>query len=67
VGIVNRRNAVIGWAVWKVGKRVGKRKARGAAPSVEGGRPNKSLVAVVLAAAAGAFAFLRGRRSEDES
>ena len=65
MGIVNRRNAVMGWAVWKVAKRVGKRKARGAAPSVEGGKPNKSLVAVVLAAAAGAVAFLRGRRSED--
>ena len=65
MSIVNRRNAVMGWAVWKAAKRVGKKKARGAAPSVEGGKPNKSLVAVVLAAAAGAVAFLRGRRSED--
>ncbi len=65
MGIVNRRNAVMGWAVWKIGKRVGKKKARGAAPSVEDGKPNKSLVAVVLAAAAGALAFLRGRRSDD--
>jgi hypothetical protein len=64
VSIVNRRNAVMGWAVWKVAKRVGKKKARGAAPTVEDGKPNKSLVAVVLAAAAGAAAFLRGRRSE---
>jgi hypothetical protein len=54
----------MGWAVWKVAKRVGKKKARGAAPTVEDGKPNKSLVAVVLAAAAGAAAFLRGRRSE---
>ena len=65
MGIVNRRNAVMGWAVWKVAKRVGKKKARDAAPSVEGGKPNKSLIAVVLAAAAGALAFLRGRRSAD--
>jgi hypothetical protein len=64
VGILNRRNAVMGWAVWKLVKRVGKRKARSAAPAVEGGKPNKSLVAVVLAAAAGAAAFLRGRRGE---
>jgi len=64
VSIVNRRNAVMGWAVWKVAKRVGKKKARGATPTVEDGKPNKSLVAVVLAAAAGAAAFLRGRRSE---
>ncbi len=55
----------MGWAVWKVAKRVGKKKAREAAPSVEDGKPNKSLVAVVVAAAAGVFAFLRGRRSED--
>jgi hypothetical protein len=59
----NRRNAMMGWAVWKVAKRVGKKKARGVTPSVEGGKPNKSLIAVVLAAAAGAFAFLRGRGS----
>jgi hypothetical protein len=65
VSIVNRRNAVMGWAALKVAKRVGKKKARDAAPSVEGGKPNTSLVAVVLAAAAGAFAFLRGRRSEE--
>jgi hypothetical protein len=63
VSVINRRNAVMGWAVWKVAKRVGKKKARGAAPSVERGKPNKSLVAVVVAAAAGAFAVLRGRRS----
>ena len=24
----NRRNAVLGWTVWKVGKRVGKKKAK---------------------------------------
>jgi len=53
----------MGWAVWKVAKRVGKKKARDVTPSIEGGKPNKSLIAVFLAAAAGAFAFLRGRRS----
>jgi hypothetical protein len=63
VGIVNRRNAVLGWTVWKVGKRVGKKKARQAAPSVEGGRPNKSAIAIALAAVAGALAFWR--RSAD--
>jgi hypothetical protein len=53
----------MGWAVWKVAKRVGKTKARDATPSVEGGKPNKSLIAVAVAAVAGAFAFLRGRGS----
>src|SRR5439155_21173548 len=37
VSIVNRRNAVIGWGVWKLGKRVAKRKAKSATPTVEGG------------------------------
>jgi hypothetical protein len=63
MSVINRRNAVMGWAVWKVVKRVGKKKARDATPSVEGGKPNKSLIAVAVAAVAGAFAFLRGRRS----
>jgi hypothetical protein len=63
VSVINRRNAVMGWAVWKVAKRVGKKKARDATPSVEGGKPNKSLIAVAVAAVAGAFAFLRGRGS----
>jgi hypothetical protein len=63
MSIVNRRNAVMGWAVWKVAKRAGKKKARSAAPTIEDGKPNKSLIAVVLAAAAGARAFVRGRRS----
>jgi hypothetical protein len=66
VSMINRRNAVMGWAVWKVAKRVGRKKARDVAPSVEGGKPNKSLVAVVLAAVAGASAFMRGRRSASD-
>jgi hypothetical protein len=67
VGIVNRRNAVLGWGVWKIGKRVAKRKAKGAAPSVEGGRPNKSLLAVSFAGLAGALTFWKKRRSGDSS
>jgi len=65
VSVINRRNAVMGWAVWKVAKRMGKsqKNARKLAPSLEGGKPNKSLVAVTIAAAAGAFAFVRGRKA----
>jgi LPXTG-motif cell wall-anchored protein len=67
VGIVNRRNAVLGWAVWKVGKRTAKRKAKEVAPSVEGGRPNKSLLAAGgLAGAAGALTFWRKKKSGAE-
>jgi hypothetical protein len=62
VGIVNRRNAVLGWGVWKLGKRAAKRKAKGAAPSVEGGRPNSSAIAVALAGIAGALTVWRKRR-----
>jgi hypothetical protein len=65
VGIVNRRNAVLGWSVWTIGKRVAKRKAKSAAPSVEGGRPNKSFLAVAVAGAIGALTFWRSRRDSD--
>jgi hypothetical protein len=63
VGIVNRRNAVLGWGVWKIGKRV----VRGTAPSVAGGRPNRSFVAVLLAGTAGALTFWRKRRGGESS
>ena len=66
MSVINRRNAVMGWAVWTVVKQVGKRKARNAAPSVEGGKPNKSLIAVMLAAVAGVFALVLGRRSASD-
>jgi hypothetical protein len=67
VGIVNRRNAVLGWGVWKVGKRVLKRKAKSATPSVEGGRPNKSLLAVSVAGLMGALTFWRKKRGGETS
>jgi hypothetical protein len=66
VGIVNRRNAALGWATWKVAKRVGKSKAKGAVPAVEEGRPNKSALALVLAGVAGALAFWRSKSSSEE-
>jgi MYXO-CTERM domain-containing protein len=68
MGVVNKRNALLGWTVWKVGKRVAKRKAKAAVPSVdpETKRPNKSLVASLLGAAAGALWFLRRRRGDEE-
>ena len=31
MGVVNRRNAVVGWAVWKLAKRVLRKKAARAA------------------------------------
>jgi hypothetical protein len=56
----------MGWAVWKVAKRAGKKKAQDVTPSLEGGKPNKSLIAVAVAAVAGVFAMLRGRRSSTD-
>ena len=62
MSIVNRRNAVLGWSVWTVGKRIAKRKAKSAAPSVEGRRPNKPLWAVAIAGTVGALTFWRRHR-----
>jgi hypothetical protein len=62
VGIVNRRNAVLGWGVWKVGKHLARRKAKSATPAVEGGRPNTSLIAMAVAGVVGALTFWRKRR-----
>jgi hypothetical protein len=70
MGIVNRRNAVLGWAVWNVGKRVAKKKARGVVPSVdtETKRPNAAATVVAaLATVGGALMFWRKRGGEGTS
>ncbi|HSL65278.1 MAG TPA: hypothetical protein VK874_11530 [Gaiellaceae bacterium] len=67
MSIVNRRNAVVGWAAWSVGKQLAKRKARSAVPAVdaETRRPNRSaIVLAALAAVGGAVLFWR-RRGDD--
>jgi len=66
VSIFNRRNAFLGWGVWQVTKRVAKVKARRATPATEGGRPNKSLIAVAVASAVGALTFWRRHRTSTE-
>ena len=68
MGIVNRRNAVVGWTVLKVGKRIAKRKAKAAVPNVdpETKRPNTSLVASFVGTLAGALWFVRRRRGDKE-
>ncbi|HZQ64374.1 MAG TPA: LPXTG cell wall anchor domain-containing protein [Gaiellaceae bacterium] len=62
MGIVNKRNAVLGWLTWSVGKRVAKRKAKSAVPAVEGGKPNKPAIAAAVAALAGTLLFWRKRK-----
>jgi hypothetical protein len=60
MSIVNRRNAVMGWAVWKVAKRVGKRKARDVVPGTgEHAGLNKSAIASIVATVGGAVLFWR--------
>ncbi len=68
MGIVNRRNAVLGWAVWNVGKRAAKRKAKGAVPTVdpETKRPNKPAIISALAVVGGALMFWRKKRGGAE-
>jgi hypothetical protein len=59
MGIVNKRNAVLGWLTWRVGKRVARRKAKQAVPHVEGGRPNKPAMVAGAAALLGTLMFWR--------
>jgi hypothetical protein len=62
MGIVNRRNAVAGWAAWKLAKRVLRRKAQhAAAPVTTAARRPKALFALLVAAGAGIATFLRSR------
>ncbi len=67
-GILNRRNAVVGWVALMVGKRVLKRKARSVVPAVDvqTRKPNKSAVALLVAGAVGVTTFLRSRSGGDE-
>jgi LPXTG-motif cell wall-anchored protein len=59
MGLVNKRNAVLGWLTWNVGKRLARKKAKGAVPAVEGGKPNKPAIAAGIAALAGTLLFWR--------
>jgi MYXO-CTERM domain-containing protein len=67
MGIVNRRNAVLGWAAWQFGKRFLKRKAKEAVPGTTAGgkRPNISAMVLAGGAALAALAFWRKRRQDD--
>lgn len=68
MGIVNRRNAVMGWAVWQVGKRVAQQKAKAAVPTVdrEKKRPNKTAIAAGVAAVAGLVIFWRKKGGDGQ-
>ena len=68
MSIVNRRNAVMGWAAWQVGKRLAKRKAKDAVPKVDldERRPNKGAIALFAAAVGGIVFFWRRRRADGD-
>jgi len=65
MSVLNKRNAVLGWAVWNLSKRMAKQKAKSAA-SRDDGLPKKSAAAAGVAALGGALWFWRRRASVDE-
>jgi hypothetical protein len=71
MSIVNRRNAVLGWAVWKVAQNVAKSKAKRAVPKVDSGGPpwakRAAAVAIGFAATTGAAIALRKALSGDDA
>jgi hypothetical protein len=69
VGVFNRRNAAVGWLTWVVGKRVLKKKAKDAVPTIDrqSKKPNRSAIALLVAGAAGTLTFLRKRSGGDDS
>jgi hypothetical protein len=67
MGIINRRNAVLGWATWQVGKTAAKQKAKQSLKPEDSRRRGKGMVVGTLAAAGGALWFLRRRRSDGDS
>jgi hypothetical protein len=66
MSILNKRNAVLGWGVWQVGKVAAKRKAKQAVQPKEKGR-SKGKIISALAAVGGAVWVWRRRRSDEES
>jgi hypothetical protein len=68
MSILNKRNAILGWSVWQVSKRMAKRKAKEAAPGRvdDTRRPNKGALVSALAAVGGALWFWRRKRGETD-
>jgi hypothetical protein len=60
MAILNKRNAVVGWATLKLGKRIAKKKAANAVPSARTG----GAAAGVLAAIGSVLFFWRRKRDD---
>jgi hypothetical protein len=68
MSIMNRRNAVLGWAVWKIATRVAKSKAKRAVPAADaksGWLKRGALVGLGFAAATGAAVVFWRKKSDD--
>jgi hypothetical protein len=66
MGVLNKRNAVLGWAVWNASKFAAKRKAK--AVTTDGSRRPTKAVAAGLATLGGVVWFWRRRQADsDES
>jgi hypothetical protein len=69
MSIVNRRNAIIGWATWSAVKRLAALKAKRGAPARAGGGQKQGKkkavqVVAVVVAAGGALAFWKAKHRD---
>jgi hypothetical protein len=68
MSIINRRNAVLGWGIWKLTKAVGKQKAKEAVPGPgDHAGLNKGAIATIGAATVAALLFWRKKSDESSS
>jgi len=67
--IFTKRNAVLGWTAWKVGKGIAKKKAKSAVPgkSKSSGRKKPAAILAGLGAAIGGLAILKRKRRGGDS
>jgi hypothetical protein len=71
MSMVNRRNAMIGWATWTLVKQMAARKAKKAVPATDGAKGSKGAkgkravkVGAAVAAAAGLIVFWKAKHRD---